>query len=92
MSKRLADYPRDQIEQMALQAIARYGGSEVARVFFKFTCDACGERCTFEEPNALFEVGVCHACGHETPVVVAGFALQMQVGRTVLLRNGVTDE
>jgi DNA-directed RNA polymerase subunit RPC12/RpoP len=48
-----------------------------ARVFFKYTCDRCGERVTFTEPNYLFEEGECHACGHRQPVTEGGYALDM---------------
>lgn len=69
------DYPRDVICQMADQAIAKNGGPELARVYFKFTCEACGERCTFNEPNSLYEQGECCECGHMTTVTKAGFSL-----------------
>lgn len=44
-------------------------------VLFKFTCEHCGERCTFQEPNKLYEKGECAACGKETVVTVAGYSL-----------------
>lgn len=71
------DYPRDVIMQKAAEAIATHGGPEHARVFFKFTCAQCGERCTFNEPNMLREEGECFACGHNAPVEQAGFALHI---------------
>ena len=71
------DYPRAQIAQMAESAIARHGGPAHATVYFKFTCRACGERCTFTEPNALYEEGECHVCGLHQPVTTAGFALHL---------------
>lgn len=74
------DYPRAEIMRMADAAIARHGGPECVRVYFKFTCEACGARCTFEEPNQLFEEGECDRCQHMTPVLVAGFSLLMTTG------------
>lgn len=69
------DFPRDEITRMAEAAIENHGGPEMARVYFKFTCATCGERCTFNEPNRLYTEGECHACGHMTEVTHAGFAL-----------------
>ncbi len=69
------DYPRDEIAKMATEAIARNGGPAHAKVYFKFTCPACSERCTFDDPNALYEDGECATCGHIAPVTRAGFAL-----------------
>src|SRR4051812_44087984 len=69
------DYPRDEIAKLAVEAIERHGGPQFARVYFKFTCAQCGERCQFDEPNALYETGECHACGHVTTVEIAGFSL-----------------
>jgi len=43
-------------------------------VHFKFTCENCGERCTLEEPNAIYEEGECHKCGHKTKIVVGGYS------------------
>ena len=42
-------------------------------IHFKFTCEACGERCMFDDPNQLYEYGECHKCGHETKVIVGGY-------------------
>lgn len=74
------DYPRAEIMRLAELAIARHGGPERARVHFKFTCEACGARCTFEEPNQLFEEGECDQCQHMTPVRTAGFSLLLTTG------------
>ena len=73
------DYPRDEIMKRADQAIQNNGGPEHARVFFKFTCPACGERVTFNEPNRLYEEGECCVCGHSAPVEQAGFVLHVAV-------------
>lgn len=46
--------------------------------FFKFTCEHCGARCTFTEPNQLYESGECHECGQRTEVKVGGFTLRYE--------------
>lgn len=67
--------------ELVKEAERQIGLSPVpAQVFFKFTCEKCGERCTFETPNTTFETGECAACGHETPFTKGGFMLQMQLG------------
>lgn len=48
--------------------------------YFKFTCEHCGERCTFQEPNMLYENGECHKCGKTTPFRVGGFSLHYKFG------------
>ena len=67
------DFPRNQIITMASEALERAEGR--ARVYFKFTCQHCGQRCTFAEPNKLYEKGSCFACGKETVIQSAGFLL-----------------
>lgn len=69
------NHPRDVIVRMAEEAIRRSGGPAAAKVFFKFTCVGCGTRCTFNEPNALYERGECASCGLDQPITEAGFAL-----------------
>jgi hypothetical protein len=73
------DYPRDEIMRMAHNAIRDSGGPDRAWVHFKFTCEKCGARCTFEEKNSLFERGTCYQCGTDQPVTKAGFALHMLI-------------
>ena len=48
-----------------------------AKVFFKFTCENCGERVTFSEPNILYESGECCKCGHITEVKAGGYLFEM---------------
>jgi hypothetical protein len=81
------DYPRDEISQRATDTIAHYGGPSRARVYFKFTCPSCGARCTFHEPNTLFERGECHKCGHDAPVERAGFLLELGPQRSEAVRR-----
>jgi hypothetical protein len=69
------DFPRQQIMQMAQEALDRRGpGTEI---HFQFTCPACGARCTLEEANILYERGECYACGTDAPIEQAGFLLTM---------------
>lgn len=70
------DFPRAEIMKMADEAIkeARSRGVE-AHVAFKFTCPHCGERCTFQEHDLLYEEGECFKCGKSEPVERAGFMM-----------------
>lgn len=71
----MSDLPRDELLRRADEAIAMYGGPEVARVYFKFTCKNCGARCILHEPNLLYERGRCCGCHHETEITEGGFLL-----------------
>ena len=71
------DLPREDIIAMADRVVA---GNSTASVYFKFTCAHCGNRCTFQEANTLFERGECDSCGKETVVDKAGFMLVFQMG------------
>ena len=33
-----------------------------------WTCEHCGLRQKFEQPNIIFEFGVCHGCGKSTKI------------------------
>jgi hypothetical protein len=48
-----------------------------AKVHFKFSCDRCGQRNMFQEPNKLFESGECIRCGYVTEVVRGGYLLDI---------------
>jgi ribosomal protein S27E len=72
------DYPRDEILEKAIAAIAAYDGLQEAHVFFQVTCPACNERLTFIEPNMLYERVTCGACGHDSPVERVGFVLAVE--------------
>ena len=50
-----------------------------ATIFFKFTCEKCGSRQTFDTPNTLFEKGSCEECGHITEIKKCGFAVMMVI-------------
>jgi hypothetical protein len=77
---RPGDLPRKELAALANEAIATYGGPEVCKVFFKFTCPHCGARCTLQEPNALYEEGVCAGCNKSSPITVGGFSIKFKVG------------
>lgn len=75
------DQSRDDIMDMATKAIDRSGGT--ARVYFKYTCQHCGERCSFTEANVLYEEGECHKCGKLTQINEAGFMLVLTIPKIV---------
>lgn len=63
---------RDDLLRHAQETMKRFPS---ARVFFKYTCERCGERVTFNRPNYLFEDGECCACGHRQKVTEGGYTL-----------------
>lgn len=67
------DLPREELMRLADQAVTESGG--FWDVHFKFTCEHCGHRCMFQEPNMLFENGECSECGKKTEVKYGGFTL-----------------
>lgn len=71
------DKPRDEIMKMADEAIKQFKdrGANDVYVNFKFTCPHCGERCSFQEKNHLFEEGECFKCGKNSKIERAGFSL-----------------
>lgn len=71
---RPGDLTRDELVESANKVVAESGVP--VNVLFKFTCEHCGERCTFQEPNKLYEKGECHRCGKETVVKRGGYALE----------------
>lgn len=72
------DLPRGDLEDAANYAIAQMAQKGVEAIaFFKFTCPHCGERVTFNEPNALYEEGECAKCGIISPVLFGGFDLHL---------------
>jgi len=42
-------------------------------VYFKFTCEKCGSRQTFDKPNVFYKKGQCEECGHITEIEKGGF-------------------
>ena len=44
-------------------------------VYFKFTCEQCGQRCTLTDPNTLWEYGECFLCGYKTKLDIVGYLL-----------------
>jgi hypothetical protein len=75
------DLPREELLRAADRAIMEFtGANQVAQVRFKFTCEKCQTRCTFTEPNMLFETGDCSVCGHTTVVKEGGFLMEIKIG------------
>ena len=82
--KKPNDRPRDEIMQLAQDVIDRSKGS--ATVYFKWTCPECKTRCTFEEPNILYEEGECWSCKQTSKIETAGFMLTLDLEKR--LRHG----
>lgn len=72
---REGDLPREELLKAAQEQTGPHGQWPGGEVLFKFSCSHCGERCTFQEPNQLFENGECHVCGKSTKVEYGGFAI-----------------
>ena len=70
------DLPREQLAALAERVLSSNGRS---KVYFKFTCRRCGARCTFAEPNTLFETGECNVCGAISPVDEGGFMMVLEM-------------
>ena len=68
------DLPREELQAAAQEALTRYPGAEI---YFKFTCQYCGLRCTLVEANTLYESGECSACGKQTPITRGGFMISI---------------
>ena len=66
----MTDLPRIEAFRRA-EALAHQGW----KVHFKFTCEECGQRCTLEEANVLYEYGECFECGHKTKLDMIGFLI-----------------
>jgi len=64
------DLPRDELMQLADDALKRYPG---ATIHFKFTCEHCGHRCMLSD--TLWENGECDECGQTSPITQGGFSL-----------------
>lgn len=71
------DLPREELLALAEDFKRKCPNAEL---FFKFTCQHCGERNTFTKPNVLFEKGTCSHCGKTTPVSKGGFLVQFTFG------------
>jgi hypothetical protein len=72
----MPDISRDELMKRANQFLKEFPDSEV---FFKFTCRKCGERCSFSEPNILYENGECFKCGFVTTITEGGFMVSMSL-------------
>ena len=66
------DLPREELVRLAEKALGSGGSS---KVYFKFTCKHCGQRCTLADANMLYENGECFRCGKESPIDMGGFML-----------------
>lgn len=78
---REGDLPREELLKAAQEQTGTHGQWPGADILFKFTCSHCGERCTLQEPNQLFENGECFACGKSTKIEFGGFMVQFVLGK-----------
>jgi len=76
---RPGDLPRNELMDLATEAILHYGGPESCEVRFNFTCIYCGSRCTLDEPNKLYTEGLCAICHQTTTIDVGGFSLYLKI-------------
>jgi hypothetical protein len=76
----MTNLPREELLSRAEEVMRHFfeEGAQV-EVHFKFTCQACGTRCTLSEPNILYENGECSFCGHVTPINEGGFTLHFRI-------------
>jgi hypothetical protein len=81
--KRPSNRSRAEIQRTAQRAIETHGGPALARVWYKFDCGACGERCVAPDPNVLPSEAACHTCGAMTRIIGAGYALEIRASRFV---------
>lgn len=70
---REGDLPREELVKAAQKV--KEESLVPVQVFFKFSCEHCGHRCMFQEPDKLFEKGECSECGQETVITHGGYAL-----------------
>jgi hypothetical protein len=77
---REGDLPREELMKKAQKEIGPNGQWPGGTVYFKFTCQHCGNRCMFQEPNQLYEKGECNECGKETNVECGGFTVMFTLG------------
>lgn len=74
---REGDLPREELMARAAEVTGPDGPWPGADILWKFTCEHCGERCTLQEPNVLYENGECFKCGKTTEIKVGGFTVHM---------------
>ena len=69
---------RPELLIQAQEVIDKFSGpNRYVEVYFKWTCNACGARVSFEDPNVLYEYGDCCECGHKQEVTEGGFRLEI---------------
>lgn len=62
------DHPMKEVYENANRILRESGGT----VYFKFTCENCLTRQTFDKPNILYKEGKCEECGHVTNIELRG--------------------
>lgn len=75
---RPVDHPFDEVAENGVKLI-----NEGATIYFKFTCEECGARQQFEEPNVLYRKGRCEECSHVTSLEENGCGFMAVWGGTL---------
>lgn len=83
MLRRPSNRSREDILRLAKQAVETHGGADVARVWYKYDCRGCGERCVVPEPNFLPPYATCELCGTVSQILGAGYRLEVRASRFV---------
>ena len=79
------EYGYDEIVEMAAPLV-----ESGAEVHFKWTCENCGERPLFQEPNTIYHAGECCECGHVTdPIRSYGLMVAFTIGKRDMTRRSI---
>ena len=74
------DLPREELIKKAQEAIGPKGQWPGATLNFKYSCEHCGARVCLQEPNTLYEEGICCECGKLTKIEFGGFMVHFRMG------------
>ena len=83
--KNSSDLPREEAMARA-STLLRDKASEI---YFKYTCEHCGERNTFNDPNTLWSEGECYSCGKISKVDRAGFMVVLDMKEARKRKRGI---
>jgi hypothetical protein len=70
------DHPYLEVKETVDQILA---STPNAAVYFKFTCEKCLTRQTFDVPNVLYLTGRCEECNHVTDIKKRGCNFMLHV-------------
>lgn len=74
------DYIRNHIERA--EVIIADGGA----VWWKWTCQGCRARQTFDDANALHLTGACEECGHVTNLLEGGAKVDVGFDAAIVVK------